>query len=213
MHVLVPGRCRRLGDADSVKPLDQREHRGRQADTSGKRGDGDRGEHRCAPHLTPREPQIAEKRANPVALPHRRVPPTRAIAQRAARRIEVAKAAHCLGARVIRILFESGEALHLDGILAELARCDFVIDQLYSDYPLPGLATEAAWFGKPTVVGGYAQYAIRPARLLVPHLYFWKSAKWIRRLELLDEDEPGFWEGYGYHNYGDPWKEQRYSGD
>ena len=52
-----------------------------------------------------------------------------------------------------------------------------------------------------------------PARLLVPHLYFWKSAKWVRGLELTLEDEPGFWEGYGYHNYGDPWHEQRYSGD
>ena len=52
-----------------------------------------------------------------------------------------------------------------------------------------------------------------PARLLVPHLYFWKSAKWLRGLELKVEDEPGFWENYGYHNYGDPWREQRYSGD
>jgi DMSO/TMAO reductase YedYZ molybdopterin-dependent catalytic subunit len=52
-----------------------------------------------------------------------------------------------------------------------------------------------------------------PARLLVPHLYFWKSAKWVRGLRLMAEDEPGFWETYGYHNYGDPWLEQRYSGD
>ncbi len=52
-----------------------------------------------------------------------------------------------------------------------------------------------------------------PARLLVPHLYFWKSAKWVRRLELLDHDVPGFWETYGYHMYGDPWLEQRYAGD
>jgi DMSO/TMAO reductase YedYZ molybdopterin-dependent catalytic subunit len=52
-----------------------------------------------------------------------------------------------------------------------------------------------------------------PARLLVPHLYFWKSAKWIRGLRLMDGDEPGFWETYGYHMYGDPWREQRYSGD
>jgi DMSO/TMAO reductase YedYZ molybdopterin-dependent catalytic subunit len=52
-----------------------------------------------------------------------------------------------------------------------------------------------------------------PARLLVPHLYFWKSAKWIRGLRLMDHDEPGFWESYGYHIYGDPWREQRYSGD
>jgi DMSO/TMAO reductase YedYZ molybdopterin-dependent catalytic subunit len=52
-----------------------------------------------------------------------------------------------------------------------------------------------------------------PARLLVPHLYFWKSAKWVRGLELRAEDEPGFWETYGYHSYGDPWREQRYAGD
>ncbi len=52
-----------------------------------------------------------------------------------------------------------------------------------------------------------------PARLLVPHLYFWKSAKWVRGLQLMNEDAPGFWETYGYHMYGDPWLEQRYSGD
>ena len=52
-----------------------------------------------------------------------------------------------------------------------------------------------------------------PARLLVPHLYFWKSAKWVAGLRLLDHDEPGFWEVRGYHNYGDPWREQRYDGD
>jgi DMSO/TMAO reductase YedYZ molybdopterin-dependent catalytic subunit len=52
-----------------------------------------------------------------------------------------------------------------------------------------------------------------PARLLVPHLYFWKSAKWVRGLRLAATDEPGFWEQNGYHNYGDPWKEQRYWGD
>jgi DMSO/TMAO reductase YedYZ molybdopterin-dependent catalytic subunit len=52
-----------------------------------------------------------------------------------------------------------------------------------------------------------------PARMLVPHLYFWKSAKWVRGLRLRPDDAPGFWEGYGYHNYGDPWREQRYQGD
>ena len=52
-----------------------------------------------------------------------------------------------------------------------------------------------------------------PARLLVPHLYFWKSAKWVRGLRLTATDEPGFWESNGYHIYGDPWKEQRYCGD
>jgi DMSO/TMAO reductase YedYZ molybdopterin-dependent catalytic subunit len=49
-----------------------------------------------------------------------------------------------------------------------------------------------------------------PARLLVPHLYFWKSAKWVTGIELRDDDVPGFWESVGYHNYGDPWREQRY---
>jgi DMSO/TMAO reductase YedYZ molybdopterin-dependent catalytic subunit len=52
-----------------------------------------------------------------------------------------------------------------------------------------------------------------PARLLVPHLYFWKSAKWVAGLRLLDHDEQGFWERNGYHDRGDPWKEQRYQGD
>jgi DMSO/TMAO reductase YedYZ molybdopterin-dependent catalytic subunit len=52
-----------------------------------------------------------------------------------------------------------------------------------------------------------------PARLLVPHLYFWKSAKWVAGLRLMDHDEPGFWEERGYHDRGDPWREQRYQGD
>ncbi len=52
-----------------------------------------------------------------------------------------------------------------------------------------------------------------PARLVVPHLYFWKSAKWVRGLRLMAEDEEGFWESLGYNNRGDPWKEERYTGD
>jgi DMSO/TMAO reductase YedYZ molybdopterin-dependent catalytic subunit len=52
-----------------------------------------------------------------------------------------------------------------------------------------------------------------PARLLVPHLYFWKSAKWVSGLGLLDHDVQGFWERNGYHDRGDPWLEQRYQGD
>jgi hypothetical protein len=51
------------------------------------------------------------------------------------------------------------------------------------------------------------------ARLVVPHLYFWKSAKWLQSIEFLEQDAPGYWEVRGYHNRGDPWKEQRYSGD
>ena len=72
--------------------------------------------------------------------------------------------------------------------------------------------------GKAWVAFGYDGQPLAPehggpARLLVPHLYFWKSAKWLRRLELTDDDQPGFWESLGYHNYGDPWQEQRYWGD
>jgi DMSO/TMAO reductase YedYZ molybdopterin-dependent catalytic subunit len=72
--------------------------------------------------------------------------------------------------------------------------------------------------GKAWVAFGYAGEPLEPehggpARLLVPHLYFWKSAKWVRGAALHTEDEPGFWERYGYHLYGDPWREQRYAGD
>jgi DMSO/TMAO reductase YedYZ molybdopterin-dependent catalytic subunit len=52
-----------------------------------------------------------------------------------------------------------------------------------------------------------------PARLVVPHLYFWKSAKWVKGLRLMENDKSGFWESAGYNNHGDPWKEERYSGD
>ena len=52
-----------------------------------------------------------------------------------------------------------------------------------------------------------------PIRMLVPHLYFWKSAKWVNGLTLMLHDMQGFWEDLGYHDYGDPWREQRYQGD
>ena len=52
-----------------------------------------------------------------------------------------------------------------------------------------------------------------PARLLVPHLYFWKSAKWLRGISLTPFNEPGFWEVNGYNDHGDPWREERYQGD
>lgn len=72
--------------------------------------------------------------------------------------------------------------------------------------------------GKAFVVDSYEGEAISPehggpVRLLVPHLYFWKSAKWLKGLEFVDRDMPGFWETRGYHNYGDPWQEERYSFD
>jgi DMSO/TMAO reductase YedYZ molybdopterin-dependent catalytic subunit len=80
------------------------------------------------------------------------------------------------------------------------------------------LPLEHATGGKAWVVYGYDGDELDPehggpARLLVPHLYFWKSAKWVRGLRLQDEDEPGFWESNGYHLLGDPWQEQRYWGD
>jgi len=68
------------------------------------------------------------------------------------------------------------------------------------------LATEHEGAPLPREHGG-------PARLLVPHLYFWKSAKWVAGLRVMDHDEPGFWEANGYHNRGDPWREERYWSD
>jgi DMSO/TMAO reductase YedYZ molybdopterin-dependent catalytic subunit len=93
----------------------------------------------------------------------------------------------------------------------------FVLVRSHTGYttniPLDDLTDGKAWVvwnvdGAPltAVHGG-------PARLLVPHLYFWKSAKWVSGLTLLEEDQPGFWEQNGYHNHGDPWLEQRYRGD
>jgi DMSO/TMAO reductase YedYZ molybdopterin-dependent catalytic subunit len=110
------------------------------------------------------------------------------------------------------------QAVSLDTLLAQVEH-DAAYVMAFSDggyttnLPLADVTGGQAWvaFGYdggplPAEHGG-------PARLLVPHLYFWKSAKWVRGLELRDEDEPGFWETYGYHMYGDPWKEQRYAGD
>ncbi|MBC7910388.1 MAG: sulfite oxidase-like oxidoreductase [Pyrinomonadaceae bacterium] len=82
-----------------------------------------------------------------------------------------------------------------------------------TNLPLTDVLNKKSWIvyeydGKPLAPehGG-------PARLLVPHLYFWKSAKWVRGLKLVRENRPGFWESNGYHLYGDPWREQRYAGD
>ena len=102
----------------------------------------------------------------------------------------------------------------LDGFEHDAAHALALCDGGYTtNVPLEDLTDGRAWVafafdGEPLDPehGG-------PARLLVPHLYFWKSAKWIRALRLQDDDEPGFWETNGYHNYGDPWREQRYWGD
>jgi len=104
----------------------------------------------------------------------------------------------------------------LDTLLADVeTSAEFVMAHSYGGYTtnlpmqdlLDGQASVAFEFeGEPLepVHGG-------PARLLVPHLYFWKSAKWLRGLELMDAEDLGFWEQNGYHAYGDPWLEQRYS--
>lgn len=102
----------------------------------------------------------------------------------------------------------------LDGVETAAEYVQAFCDGGYTtNLPLEDLTGGRAW-----VATGYDGGPLHPehggpARLLVPHLYFWKSAKWVRGLELTLEDEPGFWERYGYHDYGDPWREQRYQGD
>ena len=82
----------------------------------------------------------------------------------------------------------------------------------YTNLPLADVTGgRPGWCGRPTAPR-YRPHG-GPARLLVPHLYFWKSAKWVSGLELADHDTPGFWERNGYHDRGDPWLEQRYQGD
>jgi len=94
------------------------------------------------------------------------------------------------------------------------AEADFVVLHSFDTYttnlPLEEFAMDGAllathWEGKPLTVdhGG-------PVRAIVPQLYFWKSAKWLKRIEFIAADRPGFWEERGYHNFGDPWREQRY---
>jgi DMSO/TMAO reductase YedYZ molybdopterin-dependent catalytic subunit len=102
----------------------------------------------------------------------------------------------------------------LDGVVTEAEHVVAVCDGGYeTNLPLEDVTGGKAW-----VAYAYAREPLEaehggPARLLVPHLYFWKSAKWIRGLVLTEEDRPGFWEQNGYHNYGDPWREQRYWND
>jgi DMSO/TMAO reductase YedYZ molybdopterin-dependent catalytic subunit len=106
----------------------------------------------------------------------------------------------------------------IDTLLASAeAYAPYVLAFCDGDYTT-NLATEDLTDGKAWIVYEYDGMPLPPqhggpARLLVPHLYFWKSAKWVRGLTLLNQDEPGFWESLGYHNRGDPWKEERYAGD
>ncbi|WP_319460965.1 sulfite oxidase-like oxidoreductase [Micromonospora sp. RTP1Z1] len=82
-----------------------------------------------------------------------------------------------------------------------------------TNLPLDDLRGGRAWLAHTYDGGPLPAEHGGPARLLVPHLYFWKSAKWVRGIRLLVDDKPGFWETAGYHDYGDPWREQRYQGD
>ena len=91
-----------------------------------------------------------------------------------------------------------------------LASCD---GGYTTNVPLEDLTDGRAWVVDTHAGEPLAPEHGGPARLLVPRLYFWKSAKWVRGLRLSHDDEPGFWESVGYHNYGDPWREQRYWGD
>jgi DMSO/TMAO reductase YedYZ molybdopterin-dependent catalytic subunit len=129
---------------------------------------------------------------------------------------EITKDIHCV-TRWSK-LETSWRGVSLDTLLADVETgADFALAHSYGGYttnlPLEDLLDGQAWIayeydGEPLDAehGG-------PARLLVPHLYFWKSAKWIRGLVLSDTEDLGFWETAGYHEYGDPWKEQRYAGD
>jgi len=91
---------------------------------------------------------------------------------------------------------------------------EFVMQYSYGGYttnvPLEDLLDGKAWIAFEYEGELLAPEHGGPARLIVPHLYFWKSAKWIRGLVMQEQDEPGFWEQNGYHLYGDPWREQRY---
>jgi DMSO/TMAO reductase YedYZ molybdopterin-dependent catalytic subunit len=99
----------------------------------------------------------------------------------------------------------------LEGVETEY---DYVMEHSYGGYttnvPLEDLMDGKAWIAFEFDGEALDPEHGGPARLLVPHLYFWKSAKWIRGLTMMKDDDPGFWEQNGYHIYGDPWQEQRY---
>ena len=106
----------------------------------------------------------------------------------------------------------------VDAFLEDVeSTADYVMAHSYGGYttnlPLEDLLDGKAWVVHEYDGGPLPAEHGGPVRLLVPHLYFWKSAKWLNGLTLMNGDEPGFWEGFGYHNYGDPWREERYAGD
>ena len=110
------------------------------------------------------------------------------------------------------------EGVSLDTMFADVKTdAEYALVHSYGGYttnlPLDDLLNRQAWIAFRFDDEDLAPEHGGPARLLVPHLYLWKSAKWVRGITLMHDDEPGFWESLGYHNYGDPWREQRYSGD
>jgi len=110
------------------------------------------------------------------------------------------------------------QGVSLDTLFTEVETvADFAMVHSYGGYttnlPLEDLLDGQAWIAYRYDGAELAPEHGGPARLLVPHLYLWKSAKWVRGIELMVQDEPGFWESAGYHDYGDPWREQRYQGD
>jgi DMSO/TMAO reductase YedYZ molybdopterin-dependent catalytic subunit len=112
----------------------------------------------------------------------------------------------------------SWEGVSLDTLLKDVKTdASHAMARSYGGYttnlPLNDLRNKQAWIAFRFNGQDLAPEHGGPARLLVPHLYLWKSAKWARGLTLMHEDKPGFWESLGYHNYGDPWREQRYWGD
>lgn len=102
----------------------------------------------------------------------------------------------------------------LDGVQSDAL---YVMAHSYGDYttnvPRKDLLNGQAWIAFKFDGKDLAPEHGGPARLLIPHLYLWKSAKWVRTIELMADDKPGFWENLGYNNYGDPWREQRYWGE
>ena len=110
------------------------------------------------------------------------------------------------------------EGVSLDALLADIkTNASHALVHSYGGYttnlPLPDLQNMQAWIAFKFEHEELAPEHGGPARLLVPHLYLWKSAKWVQGITLMHQDTPGFWERLGYHNYGDPWREQRYWGD
>jgi DMSO/TMAO reductase YedYZ molybdopterin-dependent catalytic subunit len=107
------------------------------------------------------------------------------------------------------------KGVSVDALLEDIeTTADFALITSYGGYttnvPLEDLTDGKAWVAYQFDGEDLRAEHGGPARLLVPHLYLWKSAKWVRDITLSHDDEPGFWETAGYHNYGDPWREQRY---